>query len=584
MDIRLIVLPFENLSSQKEHDIFCKAFSTDLATELTRFRQFCLVAYPRKQTFSDATDVLDKLKTDYFIQGNFRCYREIARINVQLCNSETRQLVWGNRFEGTLADLSQLQETVLLEIVGVLQQQINRDLLSKFKKKQQVPLKAYEHWLHGMEELKNGSVESDILARNHFQEALKIQPDYALAYSGMSLTYFNEWTCQLWERWDISKSDAFDWAQKAIELDDQNYIAALVLGKAFLYDGSYETAEYYLNRSLYLNPNDPDTIMTIAANLVFLGKKERAVEIYERASSLGILREAQHFTGAFIYFENSQFEKAASMIVNSSRSSWADADAYNAAICFFVGDEKRMRTHWLAFLDHYSRLISKGNAYTEAEAIEWLLNVNPHKQPGNLPKFLAHLQGTPVQFSRAAASVDADTTHENTFIRENSIWRLSFNAITVRLPEIKGFYDIQRLVTTPHEVLHCMDLMGAAVTAPGEKVFDTRARLEYKKRILELQSELAEAEQTGNLLHTESLQEEYDQLVEHLSQSLGLKGRVRERGNPVEKARSAVTWRIRNAIARIEQAHPELGAHLSNAIKTGTLCSYQPDRATHLIT
>jgi tetratricopeptide (TPR) repeat protein len=75
---------------------------------------------------------------------------------------------------------------------------------------------------------KKGSFENDINAREHFEKAIEIQPDYSLAYSGMSLTYFNEWSCQLWERWNISKSGAYQWAQKAIELDDQNYVAALI--------------------------------------------------------------------------------------------------------------------------------------------------------------------------------------------------------------------------------------------------------------------------------------------------------------------------------------------------------------------
>ncbi len=89
----------------------------------------------------------------------------------------------------------------------------------------------------------------DLRARDHFKKALEIQPDYSLGYIGMSLTYFNEWSCQLWDRWDVCKTGAYEWAQQAIELDDQNYVAAVVPGKIFLYEGSYETAEYYIRKS-----------------------------------------------------------------------------------------------------------------------------------------------------------------------------------------------------------------------------------------------------------------------------------------------------------------------------------------------
>jgi hypothetical protein len=99
-----------------------------------------------------------------------------------------------------------------------------------------------------------------------------------------------------------------------------------------------------------------------------------------------------------------------------------------------------------------------------------------------------------------------------------------------------------------------------------------------RKQKSNTKTDIREAEVRSDFSELERLQDEYDKLVEYLSQSLGIRGKARESSNPVEKARSAVTWRIRSAIARIESHHPQLGAHLSNAIKTGSFCSYQPDR------
>jgi hypothetical protein len=126
--------------------------------------------------------------------------------------------------------------------------------------------------------------------------------------------------------------------------------------------------------------------------------------------------------------------------------------------------------------------------------------------------------------------------------------------------------------------------MGNVVNERGEKLFDAKAKKQYEKKIVELQADIREAEQGSDFSRLEKLQDEYDKLIEYLSQSLGIKGRVRETNNPVEKARSAVTWRIRSAIARIESCHPQLGAHLSNAIKTGSFCSYQPEKDLKWVT
>jgi hypothetical protein len=69
-----------------------------------------------------------------------------------------------------------------------------------------------------------------------------------------------------------------------------------------------------------------------------------------------------------------------------------------------------------------------------------------------------------------------------------------------------------------------------------------------------------------------------DRLIEALSKALGLGGRGRRLGDAAEKARTAVTWRIRHAVRKVEAAHPELGRHLANSLKTGTFCVYQPER------
>ena len=75
----------------------------------------------------------------------------------------------------------------------------------------------------------------------------------------------------------------------------------------------------------------------------------------------------------------------------------------------------------------------------------------------------------------------------------------------------------------------------------------------------------------------DQFKEEYEALVEHLSKATGLSNRIRKTGSSNEKARAAVTWRIRNAIKKIEKVHPQLAKHLANSIKTGTYCSYKPE-------
>ena len=66
-------------------------------------------------------------------------------------------------------------------------------------------------------------------------------------------------------------------------------------------------------------------------------------------------------------------------------------------------------------------------------------------------------------------------------------------------------------------------------------------------------------------------------MVEQLSDAFGLGGRSRTTGSSAERARTAVTYRVRAAIRKLDQLHPELGRHLTNSVRTGTWCCYRPE-------
>jgi hypothetical protein len=138
--------------------------------------------------------------------------------------------------------------------------------------------------------------------------------------------------------------------------------------------------------------------------------------------------------------------------------------------------------------------------------------------------------------------------------------------------------DIHKLIAMAEQEVHCTELINTEVTAPAMLVFDERAKQSYKKRMVELQEEIRAAENHNDLARTSLLQQEYDDLLEHLTVSLGLKGRIRKTNDPIEKTRSAVTWRIRSIIKKIDGQHPSLGKHLSASVKTGVFCSYSPEK------
>ena len=147
------------------------------------------------------------------------------------------------------------------------------------------------------------------------------------------------------------------------------------------------------------------------------------------------------------------------------------------------------------------------------------------------------------------------------------------------MQDLKGLHDIRVLMQRPEEEIHCSELIGSSIAVEqGIELIDQKAKEDYQQKILNLQEDIAEAENMNKVGEVSKLQEEYDTLLEHLTSSLGIDGKARKTSSSIDKARSAVTWRIRSSIKKLQEVHPSLGKHLSASVKTGTFCAYRPDK------
>lgn len=142
----------------------------------------------------------------------------------------------------------------------------------------------------------------------------------------------------------------------------------------------------------------------------------------------------------------------------------------------------------------------------------------------------------------------------------------------------KGVADLIRVIEADGRDLHCLDLAGAQVQeASTGPVIDAAARSDYERRIRDLQADIDEAEDANDFERAYRCQAELDALVDHLTAALGRGNRVRRAPDSAERARSAVTHRIRTTIRQVERLHPALGRHLSRSVNTGYYCSYRPE-------
>jgi predicted ATPase len=190
--------------------------------------------------------------------------------------------------------------------------------------------------------------------------------------------------------------------------------------------------------------------------------------------------------------------------------------------------------------------------------------------------------GAPAWAQRSSELAVACRKHELTqtcvFRRDGDTWTIAFHGAEAHLPDLKGLHDLAVLLAQPGEAVHAVQLQtGRPPRGGADEVLDEQAKAAYRRRLTDLETEIDEAEANNDTYRAEKAHAERDALIAQLSAAVGLGGRDRRLGDERERARKAVTARIRDAIGRIDRAVPELGAHLRTTVQTGTWCTYSPE-------
>ncbi|MET7327220.1 AAA family ATPase [Nonomuraea sp. NPDC005650] len=173
------------------------------------------------------------------------------------------------------------------------------------------------------------------------------------------------------------------------------------------------------------------------------------------------------------------------------------------------------------------------------------------------------------------------------FRRDGEVWFLAFAGRVAHMPDAKGLRDLHTLLSHPGDDVPAVLLLapegGEAVVAArrmgGDDVLDEEAKSRYRRRLALLDDEIDRAAELGDDRRAAAYDEERAALLEELRAAAGLGGRTRRLGDEAERARKTVTARIRDVLRKLDQAHPELAAHLRAAVSTGSTCRYRPDDA-----
>jgi hypothetical protein len=205
----------------------------------------------------------------------------------------------------------------------------------------------------------------------------------------------------------------------------------------------------------------------------------------------------------------------------------------------------------------------------------------------------AEQKGERIRKSLAVCS-SLPTHEESLFLRQNDYWTVRYHGHAASLKSTRGLHYLAVLLRDPGREFHVRELVASPmdVSAPaasvaaagcvtgglyaGVPVLDAQAKAEYKCRVNDLRQDLNQAERFNDSQRKTEVQNELQAITDQLAFAVGLGGRDRKTSSDAERARSAVSKCIKQAVQKIGEAIPSLGYHLAARIKTGYFCSYNP--------
>ena len=287
----IAVLPFENISPDKDADYFADGLAEELIINLSRIKEVNVVARTNtvqyKETKKDLKTIGRELGVRYLMAGSVRKFKDDLRISVQLIEVVKGIQLWGETYKGKLADVFDIQEKVSKEIVDALMLKLSPVEKVELTKRPTLNAEAFDYYLRARNFLSNRTKNNIDFAILLFQKAVELDSRFAAAYAGLGEAYaiiyrdFDRKENWLDKAMDVSLKalmydptlseayaslglayfgkDALDESltasKKAIEFDPNNYNAYWILSRIYHTTDRDKDALEALKKVVSINPN-----------------------------------------------------------------------------------------------------------------------------------------------------------------------------------------------------------------------------------------------------------------------------------------------------------------------------------------
>src|SRR4051812_40259078 len=255
----IAVLPFTNMSGDPEQDYVADGVVEEIIAALSRVRSFFVIS--RNSTFTykgravDPRQVGRELGVRYVLEGSVRRSGTRLRIMAQLVEAATGGHVWGERYDGELADIFDLQDRVTEAVVGAIEPTIRLSEIERAKRKRPDSLDAYDCVMRAFPAV--WSQEPEVIAEGLrlAEQAIRLDPSYALPKALAAWCYAQGVVYMRTAVPGEDKQKAFRLAQNAASLDNNDPLVLTVLSAAYALVGQFDLGLAAVERALAIDPN-----------------------------------------------------------------------------------------------------------------------------------------------------------------------------------------------------------------------------------------------------------------------------------------------------------------------------------------
>jgi serine/threonine protein kinase/tetratricopeptide (TPR) repeat protein len=300
------VLPFLNLSTDPENEFFADGITEDVIAQLSKIGALKVMSrtsvMPFKKREQSLREIGAALGVATLLDGSVRRAGNRVRIIAQLIDGETDRHLWAETYDRELTDIFAIQTDVALHIAAALEAELSPEERSRIRKQPTRNVQAYQQYLLAKHCISRWTQEGTEQGIQHLEQAVAMDPTYALAYVAMAHTYTLLGTGIAG---DLHPDEAFRRAKtsvaKAMELDPGLAEAHAVLAFVrFVCDFDWTGAENEFRRAIELDPNSGETYDSYGLMLAGMERYDEAIEVQRRAHELDPLTHRLDLATTFL--------------------------------------------------------------------------------------------------------------------------------------------------------------------------------------------------------------------------------------------------------------------------------------------